>query len=301
MISATRYHKSVTLTSDQISSTHDVCPLCGSSSFVPVVSLQKNSSVSLMRCSCCHAVFADKVPSDTFLSAYYSFYYADNPSGCTCTSSDRFAKHIYREMKIGESRSYRILDFGGGNGALSLSLATRIVNGNGCSVKIVVVDYYPDTVQSHDSGITIEHCNTLDGVTGYFDVVIASSVLDHLSQPKPVMERLCSMLASGGFFYVRTSYVMPLMKAFSYFGVKIDFTYPGHLYDFSQAFWESAPEKVFASDSMTLVVSRPSPVETSFRMFPVRTVAAWVLKSLWFLTCGRWKIVGGWEAGFVKR
>lgn len=84
------------------------------------------------------------------------------------------------------------------------------------------------------------------------------------------------------------------MKLARIFGVKLDFTYPGHIHDLGQAFWEhyfSANQK----DTFNLLVSQPSIVETTLSLNFIRTVAAHALKSPWYILRKHYPLVGGWE------
>jgi len=82
----------------------------------------------------------------------------------------------------------------------------------------------------------------------------------------------------------------------------LDFTYPFHVHDMGPSFWNRISE-TFQLDAR-IVVSRPSPVETSIKQASARTVAAHLLKVPGYLEsllspAGRkdrwWTLVGGWE------
>jgi hypothetical protein len=87
-----------------------------------------------------------------------------------------------------------------------------------------------------------------------------------------------------------------IVKLAARFGVHIDFTYPGHVHDMGQAFWENVLASLRAGSNFRLVRSRPAIVETEFRMHPSRTAVAYALKSPWWLLRGAYSMVGGWEA-----
>jgi hypothetical protein len=101
-------------------------------------------------------------------------------------------------------------------------------------------------------------------------------------------------MAQRGIFYARTPYMLPMMKAFRLIGVNLDFTYPGHIHDLGQAFWENyfTTEQ---SDEFQVLASSPSIVATTFGKHFLRTVAAYSLKAPWYLLGKSYKFVGGWE------
>lgn len=109
------------------------------------------------------------------------------------------------------------------------------------------------------------------------------------------MRRLLGLLRKDGRFYARTPYVAPLMNLCRTFGIGWDFTYPAHVHDLGQAFWEAYFKSSACSANMTILASRPSIVETSMSEHLARTVAAYALKAPWYLLRHRYKLVGGWE------
>jgi hypothetical protein len=100
----------------------------------------------------------------------------------------------------------------------------------------------------------------------------------------------------GGVFYARTPSVVPLFRIFQFLHLHYDFTYPAHLHDFGQGFWERILLCLDCDPaSFSIVRSRPSLIETVFRLNPVRTAVAYALKSPWYLFSRHYRLVGGWE------
>jgi hypothetical protein len=94
-------------------------------------------------------------------------------------------------------------------------------------------------------------------------------------------------------FYARTPYMLPIMKLLDFIGAHIDFTYPGHLHDLGQSFWENFFKK--NATDFRVLKSRPSFVETGFRQNFIRTLFAYILKSPWYIFRRNYSLVGGWE------
>jgi SAM-dependent methyltransferase len=301
MISSTYYHKGMRLAAEHISCRHEICPFCSSAVFKRIFTIQHDPDIFLMKCSLCSGVFSDAVPSDSVFEQYYSSYYADFGSHMTFASPGRFAQRICRSLTVEKERDYRILDFGGGDGSLSYALAKMLQKAGASCVEITVVDYSRETLTSDTESVSICHQPSIEAAGGMYDIIIASSVLEHLPRPVDSMQQLFSKLSAGGFFYARHPYIVPLMRVVRLFGITIDFTYPAHLNDFGGDFWKAILRTHCADGFGIVVFSRPSPVETSFSAAPARTAAAYLMKSMWYLTFGFWHLVGGWEIGIVRK
>jgi hypothetical protein len=115
-----------------------------------------------------------------------------------------------------------------------------------------------------------------------------------------VLLKLLNSLCDGGRAYFRTPAMSAAIKLAAHFGVHIDFTYPGHIHDMGQAFWDNVLKSLDIGSGFRLIRSRPSVVETEFRVHPSRTVIAHALKWPWYLLRHRYTVVGGWEAVIAR-
>jgi SAM-dependent methyltransferase len=162
-----------------------------------------------------------------------------------------------------------------------------------------VVDYEQRSSVVTPSSVTLSWEPTLDRLADRsFDLIIASAVLEHLPKPVPTLIDLLGRLAPGGTFYARTPYVVPVMRVARRVRVPFDFTFPAHLHDLGQPFWDGLLDWLplrEGSIGLTHVSSRPSPLETSLRSHPIRTAAAALLKAPWRVLGPRYSLVGGWE------
>ena len=195
-----------------------------------------------------------------------------------------------------------ILDFGGGDGSLSYYLADAFRKGAAESVRIVVVDYETQVRESFSPAISIQSAPSLDAVAdAQFDVVLASAVLEHIPYPRRELVQLLNAVQPGGKFYARTPAIVPLFRILRGFGVPCDFTYPAHVHDLGPAFWGRILSFLpVERESYRLISQGPSPVETAFRQFPLRTAAAYLLKAPGYLFRGSYPFAGGWEAVFER-
>jgi len=276
------------------------CAFCGGTNRVPVWRLQQSPVIDLLLCQKCHAVSASRLPTQDALRAYYAQYYETDETSAlenavTFDAPERLAKHIARHVSLRGAKDVTILDFGGGDGSISFLIAQHLIEENAASAEVTVVDYVAKPVSSVDPRITVEVRPDLESCRrGEFSVVLASAVLEHFVDPGVLLSDLLSRVKhQGGLFYARTPYMLPFMRAAKVLGFTIDFTFPGHIHDLGQRFWET----YFATQAtaFTVIRSRPSIVETTFRLHFLRTLAAYVVKSPWWLLRSGYPFVGGWE------
>jgi SAM-dependent methyltransferase len=277
------------------------CPLCEFAGERPsVLVLQQAPDVHLLSCPSCGGASASRIPTPEALTRFYDEYYSDRDESAiaekvTFDQPRRFARHLLRLMPPLPRRELRILDFGGGDGALSLAAGELLLGGGARSVHIDVVDYYDASPQTPD-GVSMRHVRSLDDLgSSEYDLVLASAVVEHLPAPRRELIRLLSAIAPAGFFYARTPWVLPLSRLLRKFGSRIDFFYPCHLHDLGRDFWNRVlghltPEAM----AFHLRHSATSLVESGFSDAFFRTLAAYTLKAP-SRVLPSWPYVGGWE------
>lgn len=275
------------------------CPICGYSGTRPkVLTLQRNPSVDLLSCRVCGGYSASRTPTKERLRDYYASYYRASRVAVTCHAPSHFAQHLFR---IGRpylhQESIAILDYGGGSGAISSALSRLLLLGHASSAQVTVVDLHQEPTASSTAMVPVTWYETLAAVADrQFDFVIASAILEHLPDPQEDLAHLLCALAPGAILYARTPSVAALMRILAKLRIDYDFTYPAHLHDLGQPFWERVLDRIPAGvGTFRLLRSCPSVVETGFRDNPARTLAAHVLKSIWRFAGRSWPFVGGWE------
>jgi 2-polyprenyl-3-methyl-5-hydroxy-6-metoxy-1,4-benzoquinol methylase len=304
MVSTTLYHRGEHLNAADLIDTTSSCPWCGWTDMRrPVLQIQTAPDVWLLECPKCAAVSASHAPTDDVLGRYYSKYYQPGREAkATFQGVARFSNHIRKTaFRQVANKPLTILDFGGGNGVLSNGIATDLVRDGAARVDVVLVDYVDKPFAPESPHITITAVKSLDEVAGrQFDLVLASAVMEHLPRPVEPSRRLLEAVTPGGTFYARTPFVVPFLRITSAVGASFDFTFPGHVHDLGQLFWERFLNTLGATNGYELVSSRPSITETSFSESFLRTLAATALKAPWFML-GKWySLVGGWEV-FIRR
>jgi hypothetical protein len=296
--------------SDLLPASH-VCPWCGSDHTEKLALLQSSPDVVLLECGQCHAISASRMPTADALGKYYSTYYVgksyENSAKVTLGKPKRMGRRLSslaREAGVSATNGeINILDFGGGDGTLSILTAEELLkDGMAQRMSVSVVDYCKDHAPSPDPRITVKFFPTLADLDApSYQMVIASGVVEHIPEgPKALAEAL-SKVQPGGMFYARTPQMGSFVRLSSKLNMKWDFTFPAHVYDLGQDFWEG----YFSSDSMKkrfeIVASRPSLVEASFSDSPLLATLSFLFKAPWHLLGRHWGFVGGWEIATKAR
>ncbi len=302
---ATAFHSGAHLEERHLEAADNACPLCLSEKPRPsVLRLQSGPDVELLACETCGGYSASRMPTPQALHDYYSDYYEDADQRITFDLPGRLALHIFQRAfpDAPPNRRIDLLDFGGGDAEIARRIASRLLEAGAPSVRIQLVDYNAEVRPSDSSRVSLERVETLERVEkGAFDLVVASAILEHIPRPRRDLVSLFDALRPGGVFYARTPSVVPLLRLCERFGMRWDFTFPGHVHDLGQKFWSTILGRLSLEGTIDVLDARPSPVETTLRNHPLRTVAARLLKAPWHLLGSSWGLVGGWEVFFQKR
>jgi SAM-dependent methyltransferase len=243
------------------------------------------------------------MPTNAALEAYYDTYYdegaASDGDRVTVDGVERFGAHI--AALAGDGRgTLRVLDFGGGDGSIAIDVARRMIRGHVTNADVTIVDFHEPA--PCPPSVWARSVRELDDVSGAFDLIIASAILEHVPAAGATLAALVSRLAPGGTFYARTPWMAPLARLTG----RIDLSFPGHVHDLGAPFWDAAVSRMPVA--LGVVASRPSIIENAMSDHPARAALAWVLKApahaqrrlglnRWMPT---WPLVGGWEVAWRR-
>ena len=299
MIQATAFHAGVRVNKDEIFDARDSCLVCRSRQPRKVVfTVQRDPDVEMLTCSSCGASSASQMPRPALLERYYRQYYEPGASQYTFIEPTRFARHLLAFMGgLAAASSLRILDFGGGDGSLAFAIARELQIQAGGLIP-VAVDVVDHVVPGHPdlSNLIVHGHRELRHVEGQFDLILASAILEHIPDAYSAIRALTSAARTGGYFYARTPFVLPMAKF-----LPLNITYPAHVHDMGSIFWNNFIQ-TFGLRAR-LLASRPSLVETTMAEHPLRSLVAHALKLPALIELklfGQnhtpwWKLVGGWE------
>lgn len=307
LINSAAFHQSRYVPESHLERLDPSCPFCGCAHRRRASLLQQDPDIWMLHCTSCFACSASRIPKLEALTNYYESYYRGSSKAridrrVTFDSVNRFADYLatfFLSDSISITNSVSILDFGGGDGSISLELGKRLVAKGFKSIDFLVVDYNKEIVASNDNSISIRRADFLPVDESSSHFVIASAIIEHIPLPKKSLDNLIGCLLPGGLLYLRTPYMVPLSRFLAKLGIKLDPTYPAHLHDMGQDFWGAFVPKLYEDSYCRVLVSRPSIVETSFKAHFLKALVAYVMKAPWHLW-SRWRLVGGWEV-VIKR
>ncbi len=289
----------------------DRCGCCGAKgSFVKLEIFQQKPEISFIRCRRCGAVTYDRILKPEKLDEVYEAYsYLNNDrkntkqDQITFHGRDRFGKHLVKMLRgFPKKDCIRILDFGGGDGALCYALAEQLLKKGYCrKADITVADYNTEPFQTKIPQIRLRHCFPLDAVKDKnFDIVIASAVLEHLPRPGRELRMLVEMTTPGGVLYFRTPWKYPLYHFLKRLGIILDMRYPRHIWDLGADWWKRIPSCLGIDSQLNCLKAQPSIVEKTLRDHFAMALGANLLKAPGYVFTG-WRFVGGWEILLKKR
>ncbi len=274
------------------------CPICRSTNRTNITALQGAPEIYLKQCQNCFAVSASRLPTKKRLDGFYNLFYQSNDEKITFDNPKRFGSHLFDQTckYLTRKETISILDYGGGIGTISIELAKRYLDSGVPEIKVVIVDYEQTAISSDSPNLVISRYSTLSEVKDKkFDVIIASAIVEHLPTPRTEIACLFKLLDDCGLIYFRTPYVMPILVLLKKLRINFDFTYPAHIHDLGQMFWDNVLETFDLRNRFNILYSRPSIVETTFSKHFGRTLIAYLCKAPWYVLGNRWRFVGGWE------
>lgn len=171
------------------------CPACGDRN--GQLTGTKNS-YQIVRCSSCRTLHTAEIPAPEALHNLYGSYYGEANLIIPDFVSRRLEEIVSTFLPYRQSGC--LLDIGFGAG--TLMEAAR-----GANWRVSGIDIAPVAVEAaRGRGFDVQ-CGTLtEGryPTGYFDVVIAVEVLEHLTEPLEQLQEIARVLRPGGLLWATT-------------------------------------------------------------------------------------------------
>ncbi len=321
-------HKIVIPEENYFEEAFEGCPFCGSrsikyignihpspeikiySDFLNIIgtilSNRPSPDIKIYTCNNCHIGFFNPQPTEKFLKEFYTGYYMGDTKYTKYTKIDprRLASHLTKYLgNLSPRETFRILDFGGGDGAVSQCLGQYLLSsGIAMKIEISVVDYKTLTDRRENS-ISQYSYETLDLIplSDEFDIVIASAILEHVKNPRQIISSLLQKMKKQGIFYARTPYSFPFYKGFKKLGKTFGMPYPAHLFDMGSFFWCDVLKTLNLSADFRMKESHTSLVHAEFRKNPLLTILSYLVKLPSYLV-GKWyPFSGGWEVVIERK
>lgn len=184
------------------------CPLCGGTEISAVQFggkplVQCVFGAAIRRCGACRFVFADVIHPQV-LDYYYTYYcrhgLAEDVWGELRQKAEENGRGQLKTIQpFLPERIGRVLDFGGGSGEaarLYLPLADAVYVSESDPRSIAHIR------EEKRLKVTDPDALLTDAFVGFFDLVILSNVLEHMTYPRRRLEELSRIVAPGGLLFV---------------------------------------------------------------------------------------------------
>jgi 2-polyprenyl-3-methyl-5-hydroxy-6-metoxy-1,4-benzoquinol methylase len=187
------------------------CTVCTSPSFTNRASVQGTVYVA---CNGCGVVYQNPIPSASMVEEIYNhddstYFISDAKNSDFLAGEDWlrgsakfFIEQLQQQYK-GSLEGASVLDFGCGTGILLDELQKRGSRCTGVEMSPWACRYGRERF-----GLTMlnEDVMTVDLPSESFDVIVMSHVIEHLPNPPVIINRLATLLKSGGLLMIGTPY-----------------------------------------------------------------------------------------------
>ncbi|MCL4477973.1 MAG: class I SAM-dependent methyltransferase [Deltaproteobacteria bacterium] len=179
-----------------IENNHNTCPVCESDQLKVLKGYEKDH---LVRCKQCKLVFSNRKPTRAELDKIYNAYIRDNNIKTELT----LKKLRLIADNLGKvSKAKRVLDIGCGNGAF-LTMFKKI----GCEVYVTEFNKSAEDV-CRSKGIKMLSGGLMpqmeSNLSDKFDLVILTEVIEHVNNPRDIINNISDLLKKNGYLYITT-------------------------------------------------------------------------------------------------
>lgn len=170
------------------------CPACN---FTSAADKTWKNNFLLLRCANCQTLYVPHLPAAHIALDYDCYYRDDN------LAVPDFINRRLSEIVAGFARyrsHNRLLDVGFGAGSFLLAATKQHWQAMGVEVS------QPAVAQARRLGFEVFHGELAEAIypDHYFDVVVASEILEHLPQPRSLVQEVARVLRPGGLFWATT-------------------------------------------------------------------------------------------------
>lgn len=162
----------------------------------------------LYRCSGCRTAYVDPVPSDEFLTDYYSNYHLSSEEGGSYDDVESrmqadFPAKIQLVKQYAGKNAPRLMDVGCGKGYFVRAAKDAGIDAEGCDLSDSGVKH---AVEKLGVKAYAGHIGALKHQVGLgsYDVATFWATIEHLPDPIGLMRDVCDILKPGGLFLLDT-------------------------------------------------------------------------------------------------
>lgn len=185
----------------------EVCPSCGGRDWISLpLRYEFRGSFPLTECRACGLRFLRVQPDQAGLAELYGAEYFEKDFRCGRSDSGYFSEQAFREENRGLLDDFarlrapgRMLEVGCAGGWLLATAIERGWDARGVELSSEAVAH------AHSLGLEVFH-GDLPGAalrSASFDLVYLGDVLEHVPDPRRVMDEVARVLAPAGYLYLR--------------------------------------------------------------------------------------------------
>ncbi len=211
--------------------TEDVtCNLCAASEYHE---LGQELSFQIRECARCHLVYINPQPTREELPRFYEGMYSDDsPQEVASRSLGRIEPHLSRLIAHRRPKGGRLLEVGCGFGRLLKTLSQQPWQLHALELNPTAAAYARRQTPTAD--IQISGVEDAVVAPSSMDCLVAIAVLEHVKDPRAVLQRFTNWLAPGGLLMVQVPYIAAYIRLKRWIPfLPICFEAPRHLFDFS--------------------------------------------------------------------
>lgn len=182
--------------------TAPTCPICSQSSD-PCFQAGEHR---MYRCKSCQTAFVHPIPTEEYLTSFYSSFHLNCESGgiyeeFESRASADFATKIAMIQSAGWEPEFRVLDVGCGRGFFVKACVNAGINATGVDLSDSAIEYAVEELKVEAyQGRLVDLVNTL----GEFDVVTLWATIEHVPDPLELLRDIYKSLKPGGRFFLDT-------------------------------------------------------------------------------------------------
>jgi SAM-dependent methyltransferase len=198
--------------------------------------VQRKAAWDYLRCAACGLVHIEPLPDPIRALSAYDDYLP--PGTAAAARWERMMRPVIdRSAGLIEDwsgrRRGRLLDIGCGYGFFMRVMALRGWRVEGIEVSPVGRRHARETLGLPVSGLPVEQQSWPEA---HFDVITLFYVIEHLLDPRAMLERVLRWLKPGGLLLLRWPHSTPIVRLLGPFASLLDLYHtPFHLFDFSPA------------------------------------------------------------------
>ena len=206
------------------------CHLCLGRQFR---SFAREGEWQYVRCLKCGLIFLQPQPSAEYLQDHYQDYLPTDPQSAASwrrLMAQVFAKSVELIEEV-IPVSGRLLDVGCGYGFFLEEMASRGWRAEGIEISAAGLSHAREKLGLEVSDKPMPRPDWPDGC---FDVITLFYVIEHLKEPRTVLEEACRLLRPGGLLLLRWPHTAPIVRLLKPWAERLKlYQAPSHLFDFS--------------------------------------------------------------------